>query len=355
MSGNTFGKRFRLTSFGESHGDMIGGVIDGCPAGIRIDPDYIRGEVARRRTGASQIMSSRLEPDEVRFLSGLYKNKTTGAPLAFIIENKDQRPEDYKNLEGILRPSHADLSLFLKYGVYDHRGGGRLSGRETLTRVVAGAVARLILKKEKIEIVAFVSRIGDLALEGIPSPLSREDVDRSDVRCPDEVLSGKMFEYLKDLKDQGDSTGGIVSCVIRNAPAGLGEPVFDKLDADLAGAMMSIGGAKGFELGEGFGSAAMKGSYHNDPIRFENGRFITLTNHAGGILGGISNGMDIFFNVAFKPVASISLPQETVTTKGTPQTLSMKGRHDPCIAPRAVPVVEAMAALVLVDHMFRNH
>ena len=332
----------------------MGGIIDGCPPGLRLDTDLVQAELDRRKPGTSGEVSRRKEPDRVEFLSGLLDGRTTGAPLAFLVYNHDQRSEDYASLSGILRPSHADLSVFLKYGIYDHRGGGRLSGRETVSRVAAGAVARQLLSKEGTEVMAFTTQIGEYAMKRWPAALSHDEIYASPVRCPDPKLSEEMSALLASLREKGDSTGGVISCLVKNPPPGLGEPVFDKLDADLARAMMSIGGARGFELGEGFASAAMSGSEHNDAIGYENGRFFTHSNHAGGILGGISNGMDIFFRVAFKPVASISLPQRTVTTKGDPKMLIIEGRHDPCIVPRAVAVVEAMTALVLADHLLRH-
>jgi chorismate synthase len=352
MAGNTLGQIFRLTTFGESHGLAIGGVIDGCPAGILLDEKFIAGEMARRKPGTSAFSTSRKEDDLVKFISGIFNGKTTGAPLAFIIHNNDQRSSDYDDLKDLFRPSHADITYTIKFGIRDHRGGGRASARETAVRVAAGAIAKLYLKKHKISIHAFTSQIADISLENnykvdIPA------IDKDPLRCPDKGVSVKMQKKLTQLQKEGDSTGGIVTCFAANCPAGLGEPVFDKLQAELAKAMMSIPAAKGFEYGEGFASAEMKGSEHNDALKMKNGKISFATNHAGGILGGISNGDDIYFNVAFKPVSSISKNQKTINSKGVEKNITVQGRHDVCIVPRAVPVVEAMTALVITDHLLR--
>jgi len=352
MAGNTFGQIFRLTTFGESHGIAIGGVIDGCPPGIKLDEKFIASEMELRSPGKRDYSSSRKEDDKVEFLSGVYKGKTTGAPLAFIIKNSDQHPSDYDSLKDILRPSHADYTYHLKYGIYDHRGGGRASARETAVRVAAGAVAKLILAKNKISIHAFTSQIGNIALKNgfkVDIPAINKDL----LRCPDKATSSKMQKLLESIKKEGDSVGGMVSCFIQDCPAGLGEPVFDKLQADLAKAMMSIPAAKGFEYGAGFAAAQMKGSEHNDTFKSVRGKILLSSNHAGGIQGGIGNGEDIYFNVAFKPVSSISKEQKTVNLKGAETTISIKGRHDVCVVPRAVAVVEAMTALVITDHLLR--
>jgi len=355
MAGNSIGKIFSFTSFGESHGVAIGGIIDGCPSGITIDLDYIQSELNRRKPGQSEITSPRSEDDIVEFLSGIFEGKTTGTPIGFIIKNKDQQSKDYDHLKNVYRPSHADYTYDKKYRVRDHRGGGRSSARETATRVVAGAISKLILKKYKIEVLAYVSQIGSISIENDSTLISIENIENSMVRCPDVSSSDKMIALVQQLKKEGDSTGGIVSCIIENCPAGLGEPVFDKLHADLGKAMLSINAVKGFEFGHGFKSAAMLGSQLNDSLRNKDGRIVAKSNFSGGIQGGISNGERIYFNVAFKPVATIMKQQQTVNKMGENIDFEAEGRHDPCVVPRAVPIVESMAALVLVDHLFRNN
>lgn len=351
MAGNTFGKIFTLTSFGESHGVAIGGIIDGCPAGLKIDFDFIQNELNRRKPGQSKIVTQRKEEDKVEFLSGIFEGKTTGTPIGFIILNKDQKSKDYNHLKDSFRPSHADFTYEKKYGHRDYNGGGRSSARETAVRVVAGAIAKLILKKYKISIDAYVSSVGDIFLEKDYTELNLKKTESNIVRCPDEKTAMRMIEKINQIRKEGDSIGGVISCVIKNSPAGLGEPVFDKLHADLGKAMLGINAVKGFEYGSGFVGTMMKGSEHNDIISKKGNKVITLTNHSGGIQGGISNGMDIYFRVAFKPVATIMMDQDTITVDEKKSVVKGKGRHDPCVLPRAVPIVEAMSALVLVDHL----
>ena len=348
MAGNTFGTLFRLTTFGESHGLAIGGVIDGCPPNIKIDLEYVQNQLDRRRPGQSEITTARNERDQVEFLSGLFEGKTTGVPIGFVIRNKDQRSKDYSALKDVYRPSHADYAYDKKYGIRDYRGGGRSSARETACRVVAGAIAAQLLNE--IKVYSYVSQVGDIKLQ--PTHLNLKNIDANTVRCPDETTATKMLELVKLLKEEGDSVGGVISCVIKNVPAGLGEPVFDKLHADLGKAMLSINAVKGFEIGSGFRVAQMKGSEHNDSFTAD---FDTRTNHSGGVQGGISNGQDITFNVAFKPVATINKEQKTVTKDGEEALLKAKGRHDPCVVPRAVPIVDAMTYLVLADHLLRQN
>ncbi len=352
MAGNSFGQIFRLTTFGESHGFAVGGVIDGCPPGIKIDTTFIADEMKRRSPGHIIFSSTRKEDDKVEFISGTVDFITTGAPLAFIVKNTDQRPSDYYHFKDLLRPSHADYTTIQKFGIFDHRGGGRASARETVARVVAGAIAKLIMAKYKINIHAFTSCIGDISLK-TNYKVDITAIYNDPLYCPDKVVSLKMQKLLKQLRKEGDSTGGIVSCFVRNCPAGLGEPVFDKLSADLAKAMMSIPASKGFEYGEGFASIDMKGSEHNDSFENKKSKIVFSSNHSGGMQGGISNGEDIYFNVAFKPVSSISKKQKTVDIKGNETEISVTGRHDICVVPRAVPVVEAMTALVITDHLLR--
>jgi chorismate synthase len=351
MAGNTFGKIFTLTSFGESHGTAIGGIIDGCPAGLKIDFDFIQSELNRRKPGQSKIVTRRKEEDKVEFLSGIFEGKTTGTPIGFIILNKDQKSKDYSHLKDSFRPSHADFTYEKKYGHRDYNGGGRSSARETAVRVVAGAIAKLILKKYKISIDAYVSSVGDIFLEKDYTELNLKKTETNDVRCPDEKTAKRMIEKINQIRKEGDSIGGVISCVIKNTPVGLGEPVFDKLHADLGKAMLGINAVKGFEYGSGFVGTMMKGSEHNDIIAKKGNKVITLTNHSGGIQGGISNGMDIYFRVAFKPVATIMIDQDTISLNEKKSVVKGKGRHDPCVLPRAVPIVEAMSALVLVDHL----
>ncbi len=349
MAGNSFGNLFRLSTFGESHGDAIGGVIDGCPPGIKLDLELIQFEMERRKPGQSKIVTQRKEPDTVKFLSGIFEGVTTGTPIGFIIENTNQKSKDYSHIKDVYRPSHADYVYDQKYGHRDYRGGGRSSARETACRVVAGAVAKQILKSIKIN--AFVSSVGDIFLDKPYQELDLQKTESNIVRCPDDSTAKKMIDRIQEIRKEGDTIGGTITCVIRNVPVGLGEPVFDKLHADLGKAMLSINAVKGFEYGSGFCGAAMKGSEHNDLFN-EDGT--TKSNLSGGIQGGISNGMDIYFRVAFKPVATIMKLQETIDNKGNKAEMQGKGRHDPCVVPRAVPIVEAMAALVLADFYLIN-
>lgn len=345
MAGNTFGKLFKLTTFGESHGEALGGIIDGCPAGIELDFELIQKEMQRRKPGQSSIVTQRKEEDEVQFLSGIFKGKTTGTPIGFIIPNTNQKSQDYSHIETTYRPSHADYVYEKKYGIRDFRGGGRSSARETASRVVGGAIAKQIIPQIKIN--AFVSSVGEIFIDKPYQDLDFSKIETNAVRCPDEVTAFKMEDYIKEIKKQGDTVGGTITCVIQNVPIGLGEPVFDKLHAELGKAMLSINAVKGFEFGSGFCGAKMKGSYHND-LYNEDGT--TQTNLSGGIQGGISNGMDIYFRVAFKPVATLLQKQEVLTNKGELIEQQGKGRHDPCVVPRAVPIVEAMAAMVIADY-----
>lgn len=347
---NTFGKLFRLTSFGESHGVAVGGVIDGCPAGIAVDTDFIQQELNRRRPGQSVITTSRKESDKVEFLSGVFQGKTTGQPIGFLVRNEQQRSADYEHLKDVYRPSHADFTYQMKYGIRDYRGGGRSSARETIARVVAGAFAKLALKQMGVKIVAYTSQIGDVRLSE-KQAFAEHDIESNIVRCPDALVAEKMIRLIEQVRSEGDSIGGIVSCVIRNVPVGIGEPVFDKLSARLAYAMLSINAAKGFDYGIGFSGVANKGSEQNDAfvINEDDCNITTLTNNSGGIQGGLSNGADIRFRVLFKPTATISKKQSTVTITGENVELEARGRHDPCVVPRAVPIVEAMAAMTVLD------
>jgi chorismate synthase len=354
MPGNSFGEIFRITTFGESHGAAIGVVIDGCPSGLEIDMDFVQSEMDRRKPGQSAITTQRKESDTCKMLSGIYKCRTLGTPIAIMIPNEDSKPEDYDHLREAFRPSHADYTYQQKYGIRDHRGGGRASARETAARVAAGAIAKTLLAKHNITIRAYVSAVGSLALSTSYEQLDLSQIESNIVRCPDFAMAEKMIELIQQMRSEGDTLGGTVSCVIQHCPAGLGEPVFDKLHADLGKAMLSINAVKGFEYGSGFAGTKLKGSEHNDAFTHdESGKIITATNHSGGIQGGISNGMDIYFNVAFKPVATIIQDQQSVDDSGNAITLQGKGRHDPCVVPRAVPIVEAMAALVLADHLLR--
>lgn len=349
MAGNTFGNFFKLTTFGESHGEAMGGVIDGCPAGVSIDLDAIENQMMRRRPGQSVIVTQRKEADTVRFLSGIFEGKTTGSPIGFIIENTNQKSADYTHIKDNYRPSHADYTFDKKYGHRDYRGGGRSSARETACRVAAGAIASQLLGT--IAITGYVSSVGDLTLEKPYQELDFNRVDSNVVRCPDAEMASKMIAKIKEVKKQGDTIGGIITCVIQNVPVGLGEPVFDKLHAQLGKAMLSINAVKGFEFGSGFKGATMNGSEHNDLFN-EDGT--TKSNLSGGVQGGISNGMDIYFRVAFKPVATIMQKQQTINSKGEKVEMQGKGRHDPCVVPRAVPIVEAMAALTIADFWLAN-
>ena len=349
MSGNTFGKLFKLITFGESHGEALGGIIEGCPSGIELDFDAIKLEMARRKPGQSAIVSQRKEEDEVQFLSGIFEGKTTGTSIGFLIPNTNQKSDDYSEIKNTYRPSHADYVYEKKYGIRDYRGGGRSSARETASRVVAGAIAKQIITTIKIN--AFVSSVGDIYLNKPYQDLDFSKIDSNPVRCPDPETATKMEELIRVVKKEGDTIGGTITCVLQNVPIGLGEPVFDKLHADLGKAMLSINAVKGFEYGSGFCGSQMKGSEHNDLYHSDGS---TKTNLSGGIQGGISNGMDIYFRVAFKPVATLIQKQEVLDNQGNILELQGKGRHDPCVLPRAVPIVEAMAALVLADFYLLN-
>lgn len=349
MAGNSFGNVFKLTSFGESHGEALGGIIDGCPAGIKLDLQAIQAELTRRKPGQSSIVTQRKEADEVNFLSGIFEGKTTGMPIGFTILNTNEKSGDYSHIKDVYRPSHADYVYEKKYGIRDYRGGGRSSARETVSRVVAGAIAKQILPEIKIN--AFVSSVGDIFIDKPYQALDFSKTESNAVRCPDEATAQKMEAYIKEIRKEGDSVGGTITCVIQNVPIGLGEPVFDKLHAELGKAMLSINAVKGFEYGSGFCGAKMKGSEHND---LYNPDGTTKSNLSGGIQGGISNGMDIYFRVAFKPVATIMQSQQTIDNQGNLLEMLGKGRHDPCVVPRAVPIVEAMAALVLADYYLIN-
>jgi len=349
MAGNSFGKLFNVTTFGESHGIAIGGIIDGCPPNITLDLDAIQNEMNRRKPGQSNIVTQRKEPDEVKFFSGVFEGKTTGTPIGFIIENANQKSKDYSHIKDSYRPSHADYVYDKKYGHRDYRGGGRSSARETASRVVAGAVAKQVLKNIKIN--AFTSSVGEIFIDKPYQDLDFSKIESNAIRCPDTATAEKMIARVKEIKKQGDTIGGTITCVIKNVPVGLGEPAFDKLHAELGKAMLSINAVKGFEYGSGFCGAKMKGSDHNDAF---NNDGTTKTNFSGGIQGGISNGMDIYFRVAFKPVATLIQKYETIDKDGNTVQMQGKGRHDPCVVPRAVPIVEAMAALVIADYYLIN-
>lgn len=349
MAGNSFGKLFRLTTFGESHGGAIGGIIDGCPANCIIDLTEIQHELDRRKPGQSAITTQRKETDEVHFLSGILDNLTLGTPIGFTIQNQDQKSKDYTKIADLYRPSHADYTYEKKYGIRDVNGGGRSSARETACRVVAGAIAKQILAKIGITIQSYVSQVGSIKLETPYNSLDLNLIDSNIVRCPDQESAAKMEELIREIRKEGDTVGGQITCVIKGTPIGLGEPVFDRLNAELAKAMFSINAVKGFELGSGFEAISMKGSVHNDSFVNKNGKISTETNNSGGIQGGISNGEDIYFNVAFKPVATIIKAQKSVNKVGEEVEIKGEGRHDPCVVPRAVPIVDAMAALVLLD------
>lgn len=349
MLGNSFGEKFRITSFGESHGSAIGVVIDGCPAGIEIDYEKIQLELNRRKPGQSSITSARKEADEFEILSGVFEGKTLGTPIAIIVRNEDAKSKDYEYLKDTYRPSHADYTYEQKYGIRDYRGGGRSSARETIARVAAGAIAKQILEKKGIKITAFVNQVGNIKLDKHYSQLDFNNIEKNIVRCPDENIAQQMISAIETVKKEGDTLGGTIQCVIQNVEAGLGEPVFNKLQAVLAHAMMSINAVHGFEYGSGFEGATRKGSENNDEYENVDEKIRTKTNNAGGILGGISTGEDIYFNVAFKPIATILKKQQSVNAQGENISLQNEGRHDPCVLPRAVPIVEAMAALVLVN------
>ena len=348
---NTFGNIFTLTSFGESHGAAIGGVVDGFPAGIDIDVDFIQNELKRRRPGQSRITTSRNEPDTVEFLSGIFEGKSTGCPIGFIVRNTNQHSADYDNMRNLFRPSHADYTYTAKYGIRDHRGGGRSSARITISRCVAGALAKLALKKIGVSVCAYTSQVGNIKLEADYRKYDLTKVEDNIVRCPDAEKARAMETLISEVKKQGDTIGGTITAVIKGCPAGVGEPEFDKLHAALGYAMLGINAAKGIEFGMGFDGISRLGSEMNDVFVNENGRVTTKTNNSGGIQGGISNGNDIYFRVAFKPVATLLKPQNTIDKNGDSTVLEAKGRHDPCVLPRAVPIVEAMAAMVILDHI----
>ena len=347
---NTFGHIFTLTTYGESHGEAVGGVVDGMPAGIAIDTDFIQQELNRRRPGQSHITTGRQEADRVELLSGVFEGRSTGCPIGFIVRNTNQHSQDYENMRCLFRPSHADYTYHQKYGIRDHRGGGRSSARITIARCVGGALAKLALRELGITIQAYTSQVGTIALDGDYTCYDLDNAETNIVRCPDTRVANQMEDLIASVKAKGDTIGGIITCVIKGCPPGLGEPEFGKLHAQLGAAMLGINAVKGFEYGEGFGCVATKGSQQNDVFRNEEGRITTASNHSGGIQGGISNGQDIYFRVAFKPVATILQEQETVDLEGNPTTLKARGRHDPCVLPRAVPVVEAMAAMVILDN-----
>ncbi|MDY6205488.1 MAG: chorismate synthase [Prevotella sp.] len=348
---NTFGNIFTLTTFGESHGEAIGGIVDGMPAGIEIDLNYIQDELNRRRPGQHALVTGRHEEDRVELVSGVFEGKSTGAPICFIVRNTNARGKDYENLRSLFRPSHADYTYYYKYGNRDHRGGGRSSARITLSRCVGGALAKMVLKKRGIEISAYTSEIGKIALDKDYDKYDLQVANQNILRCPDEEKSKQMEQLIRQLKEQGDTVGGVITCVIKGCPAGLGEPEFGKLHAGLGAAMLSINAVKGFEYGEGFNSSRMYGSELNDIFVNKNGNIATATNHSGGIQGGISNGEDIYFRVALKPVPTIIRQQETVDIQGNPVKYEVNGRHDTCVVPRAIPIVEAMAAMTILDYL----
>ena len=347
---NSFGSLFRLTSFGESHGAGIGGIIDGMPSGIEVDMDFIQSELARRKPGQSHLTTARKEADEVELLSGIFEGRTTGTPIGFLVRNTNQQSQDYEEMRNVFRPSHADFTYEQKYGIRDHRGGGRSSARETISRVVAGAFAKLALRQLGISIKAYTQQVGDVVLPGSYLDYDLDAAEQNAVRCPDERVAERMSQLIMEVKAEGDTVGGVIACVVKGCPVGLGEPVFDKLHARLGAAMLSINAVKGFEYGLGFAGASGRGSEQNDIFEPDGkGGIVTRTNNSGGIQGGISNGQDIYFRVAFKPVATLLREQETVDIHGQATTLTARGRHDACVLPRAVPVVEAMAAMTILD------
>lgn len=351
---NTFGTLFTLTTFGESHGPAVGGVVDGMPAGVDIDLDFIQSELNRRRPGQSSITTQRSEPDRVELLSGVFEGKSTGCPIGFVVRNTSQHSADYDNLRDVFRPSHADFTYASKYGVRDYRGGGRSSARITISRCVGGALAKLALRRLGVSITAYTSQVGGIAVDADYRRLNFEEIEHNPVRCPDPAKAKLMEQLIADVKADGDTVGGIITCVVKGCPAGLGEPEFGKLHAQLGAAMLSINAAKGFEYGDGFGCVASRGSRQNDAFCSENGGIHTRTNHSGGIQGGISNGEDIFFRVAFKPVATLLREQPTVDVHGKDALVNARGRHDPCVLPRAVPIVEAMTAMTILDNYLVN-
>ena len=352
---NTLGTLFRLTTFGESHGEAIGGVVDGMPPGIDIDMAFIQSELNRRRPGQSRITTSRQEPDQVELLSGVFEGKSTGCPIGFIVRNQNQHSQDYENMRCLFRPSHADYTYHEKYGFRDHRGGGRSSARITISRCVGGALAKLVLKQKGISIQAYTSQVGSIALDRDYHRYDLSLTETNAVRCPDPEKAAEMEELITRMKAEGDTIGGVITCVIKGCPAGLGEPEFGKLHTALGAAMLSINAVKGFEYGEGFSGVTARGSEQNDIFVSTDSGITTASNHSGGIQGGISNGQDIYFRVAFKPVATILQEQQTTDLEGNPATFTARGRHDPCVLPRAVPVVEAMAAMTILDYyLLRN-
>lgn len=355
MPGNSFGQVFKITTFGESHGGCVGCVVDGCPPGIEISEQDLQKELDRRKPGQSVITTPRKEEDEIQIMSGVFEGKTTGTPILMLAYNKDIRPEDYQEMKDLFRPGHADFTYTKKYGFRDWHGSGRASARETLARVAAGAIAKKYLKEKlEIEFISYVEQVGDIKTGVDFNNVTTEQVESNIVRCPDPIVAEEMIKKIEEVKADGDSIGGVIRGVIKNVPLGLGEPVFDKLNADLGKAMLSINAVKGFEIGSGFEGVKMRGSVHNDVFEIANGKVKTKTNYAGGTLGGISSGETIYFRVAFKPVSTISKKQETVTVNGEEAELEAAGRHDPCVLPRAVPIVDAMAALVIMDHLLRN-
>jgi chorismate synthase len=355
MPGNNFGQLFKITTCEESHGGAVAVIVDGCPPGLDITESEIQAELDRRKPGQSVITSPRQETDTIHILSGVFEGKTTGTPILLLAYNADMRPDDYAELKNLYRPSHADYTYLMKYGLRDFRGSGRASARETLARVAAGAIAKKYLKQIlKIDIYSYVEQVGTIRTDIDYKTVTHQDIDANIIRCPDAVIAKDMIALIENIKNDGDSIGGIIKGVIRNAPVGLGEPVFDKIPADLAKAMLSINAVKGFEIGSGFHGVTLRGSQHNDPFVLENNKLTFKTNNAGGTLGGITTGEDIYFRVAFKPVSTISKAQETLTTDNEPTILEATGRHDPCVLPRAVPIVDAMSALVMMDHYLRH-
>ena len=352
---NTFGKLFTLTTYGESHGLAVGGIIDGMPAGIEVDKAFLQAEMARRKPGQSAITTGRQEEDHVELLSGIFEGKTTGTPIGFEVRNSNQHSQDYENMRNLYRPSHADYTYTQKYGLRDHRGGGRSSARETLSRVVGGAFAKMALHQLGVTVQAYTSQVGDIVLPGQYTDYVLEEAEKNAVRCPDAKVAAQMERLIKEVKTEGDTIGGVVTCVIKGVPVGLGEPCFDKLHAALGQAMLSINACKGFDYGMGFADCGRRGSEMLDTFVREGDRITTLSNHSGGIQGGISNGQDIYFRCAFKPVATLLREVETVTIDGESTTLQARGRHDPCVLPRAVPIVEAMAAMVILDYYLQNY
>lgn len=355
MAGNSFGKAFKITTCGESHGGALGVIIDGCPSGLEITEAEIQTELDRRKPGQSAITTPRKEEDVIHILSGVFQGKTTGTPILLLAYNRDMRPEDYDELKHVYRPSHADYTYFMKYGFRDYRGSGRASARETLARVAAGAIAKKYLQQHlNIQIFSYVEQVGNIRTDIDYKNVTPDDIEKNIIRCPDQRCANEMIKLIELVKSEGDSIGGVIKGVIKNAPVGLGEPVFDKLSADLGKAMLSINAVKGFEMGSGFDGVSMRGSQHNDAFVMENNQLKIKTNYAGGTLGGISTGEDIYFRVAFKPVSTISKEQQTVNLKNEAVSLQAAGRHDPCVLPRAVPIVDAMSALVIMDHYLRH-